>query len=173
MAYLQIRVNVGRSTSFHCTNSNLLNGAQWQGRRNRGSRDSGCSPTFGAGHQCSPGVCRCDRPTAMIIYRWKSLVIGLNASFIIASWSRRFVIQIYLSIPRITFISIDLQPNDLKRMDLFLARRCICPPRTHCTQGLQNITQKWPTSVFLAGVLRQNYCRVTYLLLHMDVHSCC
>ena len=77
MAYLQIRVNVGRSTSFHCTNSNLLNGAQWQGRRNRGSRDSGCSPTFGAGHQCSPGVCRCDRPTAMIIYRWKSLVIGL------------------------------------------------------------------------------------------------
>ena len=95
------------------------------------------------------------------------------ASFIIVSWSRRFVIQIYLSTPRITFISIDLLPNDLKRMDLFLARRCICPPRTHCTQGLQNITQKWPTSVFLAGVLRQNYCRVTYLLLHMDVHSCC
>jgi len=29
MAELQIRVNVGRSTSFHCMNSNLLNGAQW------------------------------------------------------------------------------------------------------------------------------------------------
>jgi len=38
------------------------------GRRNRGSRVSGCSPTFGVLEQCSAVSLACDRLTVMIIY---------------------------------------------------------------------------------------------------------
>jgi len=49
--------------------------SSFEGRRNRGGGAGlgAAVPTFGAGSSAPQEVCRCDRLTVMIIYRWKSL----------------------------------------------------------------------------------------------------
>jgi len=76
-----------------------------------------------------------------------------------------------LSTPRIAFISIDLQPNDLKTNGFIFGTKVDMPTmHTLHTQGPQNITEM--ANISVSGVLRPNDCGFACLLLRMDAHFC-
>ena len=93
---------------------------------------------------------------------------------------RRFVIQVYLSTPRIAFISIDLKPNDLNEW-VYFRREGVYAHHAHAVlqfgrdrpnKGIRapKILSKM-ANINVSDVLWPDYSSVACPLLRMDAHS--